>query len=141
VSNQKDNLIYTDTTHLLQAAPKRKGCASQYKGATYDPKRKGNKWYAQIAKDRKKYFLGYHPTEVEAALAYNEAARKLYGKDAFMNDIKQPATASHPNQELQKLAQQMNEDQAKTNTAEKRVKINMSFKEAVKKMGQTPPLK
>jgi len=43
--------------------------------------------------------------------------------------------------ELAKLADQIKQDQAKTNSAEKRVKVNMNFKKAVKKMGQTPPPK
>lgn len=43
--------------------------------------------------------------------------------------------------ELAKLANQIKQDQAKTSSAEKRVKVNTSFKKAVKKMGQTPPPK
>lgn len=50
--------------------------------------------------------------------------------------------AVKPNrQELEKLAQQISEGQAKTHPAEKRVKINISFEEAIKRMVQTPPLK
>lgn len=44
-------------------------------------------------------------------------------------------------QQLEKLAQQINDDQAKTSPAEKRVKLNMPFKKAVKKITQTPPPK
>lgn len=44
-------------------------------------------------------------------------------------------------QQLEKLAKQINDDQTKGSPAEKRVKVNMSFKKAVKKMGQTPPPK
>jgi hypothetical protein len=44
-------------------------------------------------------------------------------------------------QQLEKLAQQINDDQNKASPAEKRVKVNMNFKKAVKKMGQTPPPK
>ena len=43
--------------------------------------------------------------------------------------------------ELAKLADKIKQDQAKTNSAEKRVKVSASFKKAVKKMGQTPPPK
>lgn len=45
------------------------------------------------------------------------------------------------NKELEKLADQIQQDQAKVNSAEKRVKINFSFKKAIKKMVQTPPKK
>lgn len=44
-------------------------------------------------------------------------------------------------EDLQKLAQQISEDQAKDSPAEKRLKINASFKKAVKKIAQTPPPK
>jgi hypothetical protein len=41
--------------------------------------------------------------------------------------------------ELEALAQQITHDQAIVSPAEKRVKINVSFKQAIKKMAQTPP--
>jgi hypothetical protein len=43
--------------------------------------------------------------------------------------------------QLEELAKQINQDQKKDAPAEKRVKIRVSFKKAVKKMGQTPPPK
>jgi hypothetical protein len=43
--------------------------------------------------------------------------------------------------ELERLVEQINQDQKKEASAEKRVKVNTSFKKAVKKMGQTPPPK
>lgn len=44
-------------------------------------------------------------------------------------------------EQLEKLAKQVKQDQQQTSPAEKRVKINSSFKKAVKKMAQTPPPK
>lgn len=44
-------------------------------------------------------------------------------------------------QQLKKLAKQIKEDQSKPKPAEKRVRVNASFKEAVKKMGRTAPPK
>jgi hypothetical protein len=41
-------------------------------------------------------------------------------------------------QHLDDLAKQINQDQKKDASAEKRVKIKTSFKNAVKRMGQTP---
>lgn len=50
--------------------------------------------------------------------------------------------SNKPNKEqLEKLAEQISQDQAKSNPAEKRVKLNTSFKKAVKKIAQTPPPK
>ena len=40
--------------------------------------------------------------------------------------------------EIEVLSKQINQDQAKVSSAEKRFKINMSFKKAIKKMGHTP---
>lgn len=44
-------------------------------------------------------------------------------------------------EQLEKLAEEIKHDQSKTNPAEKRVKLNMSFKKAIKKIAQTPPPK
>lgn len=41
--------------------------------------------------------------------------------------------------ELEDLAKQIKRDQDRASPAEKRVKVDASFKKAVKKMGQTPP--
>jgi hypothetical protein len=56
---------------------------SQYKGVT----RKKNRWYAQLVHNRKHYSLGYFDREVDAARAYNEAARKYHGEFARLNDL------------------------------------------------------
>lgn len=45
-----------------------------------------------------------------------------------------------PNKDdLEKLAKEIKKDQANVNPAEKRVKVDVGFKKAVKKMSQTPP--
>jgi hypothetical protein len=43
--------------------------------------------------------------------------------------------------QLEDLAKQIKQDQAKVSPAEKRVKVDATFAKAVKKMGQTPPPK
>jgi hypothetical protein len=50
-------------------------------------------------------------------------------------------TSKPPRKQLEALSQQIKKDQATTNPAEKRVKISTSFKNAIKKMGRTPPPK
>jgi hypothetical protein len=53
-----------------------------------------------------------------------------------------PMPSKKPSKEqLEKLAKQIKQDQAKSSPAEKRVKLNMPFKKAVKKIAQTPPPK
>jgi hypothetical protein len=52
-----------------------------------------------------------------------------------------PMPSNKPSKEqLEKLAEEIKQDQSKTNPAEKRVKLNMPFKKAVK-IAQTPPPK
>ncbi len=92
LNNQKENLVYKSVTDLLQFAGKRENTSSDFKGVTFCPERKGNKWLARIYRNGKKTFLGYHPTQVDAALAYNVAALDMYGEDAFINDLTKPTT-------------------------------------------------
>lgn len=44
-------------------------------------------------------------------------------------------------EQLEKLAEEVKHGQSKTNPAEKLVRLNTSFKKAVKKIAQTPPPK
>jgi transposase len=65
-----------------KSAP-RSACSSKYKGVHFDPKR--CRWVAQIASAGKHAFLGRFEDEVEAALAYDTAARGLLGPHAYLN--------------------------------------------------------
>jgi hypothetical protein len=44
-----------------------------------------NPWRSEIVIDHKKRYLGNHPTEEAAALAYDRAALAHYGPDAKLN--------------------------------------------------------
>jgi len=57
----------------------------RYKGAYFVKKTK--KWVAKIKLDGKKIHLGYFFTEIEAANAYNKAAKELFGQFANLNQI------------------------------------------------------
>lgn len=57
-----------------------------YKGVCFDKSR--NKYMASIALKGKQYNLGRYDTAEEAALAYNESALRLHGKEASLNEIK-----------------------------------------------------
>lgn len=50
-------------------------------------------WMAQITCNSKKYHLGEHKTEVEAAIAYNNAAKKYFGEFANLNIIEENVIA------------------------------------------------
>jgi len=62
---------------------KRKGSPSKYKGVTWHKYTK--KWQVQICYAGKHKFVGYFNNEIEAAKAYDKAARKFHGDFAVLN--------------------------------------------------------
>ncbi len=59
------------------------GCTSEYKGVCYIPRR--DRWRMQITKNRRVLKTRYCTDEIEAALAYDTAARKHFGAFARVN--------------------------------------------------------
>lgn len=57
----------------------------KYRGTRYCPKR--NRWRAEVHVNKKRYRSNYFRTEEEAALAYNELARKYHGEYAMLNEV------------------------------------------------------
>lgn len=49
--------------------------------------KKNKKWMAKIKKNNKNKYIGYYNFKEEAALAYNEAAKKYHGEFARLNHI------------------------------------------------------
>lgn len=86
-NNQKDNLrICTTSQNLANQRPqKRVGKTSRFKGVFWASEKR--KWQAQVKKDGKKIFLGRFLNENDAATAYNEAAKQIFGNFAFLNII------------------------------------------------------
>ena len=60
-----------------------KNNTSGFKGVSWSRQRK--KWKAYIVKDRKQICLGFFKYKIQAARAYNKAAKKYYGKFAKLN--------------------------------------------------------
>ena len=65
---------------------KRSPGVSRYKGVTYfranNPE---SQWVARITKHANRRYLGAFPTQLQAALAYDDAARALHGEYAGVN--------------------------------------------------------
>ena len=62
----------------------RSGRKSDYIGVKPAP---WNEWYAEIEIDKVKWLIGFYSTSRSAAIAYNRAARYVYGKKAKVNKV------------------------------------------------------
>ena len=79
LDNRKDNLRLVSNQQNQMNIHKKKGTSSKYFGVCLDGRIKlTNRWIASIKVDYKNIFLGRFNTEIEAALAYNNASEK-YG--------------------------------------------------------------
>ena len=58
-------------------------CSSKYKGVCWH--KKSLKWQAEVMFEKKSIFLGYFKNEIDAAKAYDEAAKKYHGQFACLN--------------------------------------------------------
>lgn len=83
LNNQRSNL--RDATYAQNAANRRPspGYSSQFKGVRWYPQLR--KWNARIGHAGKLRHLGYFEDEIDAAKAYDSAARALFGEYARPN--------------------------------------------------------
>lgn len=87
-NNAASNLRWVSRSDVMTKAGPTVGAVSPYKGVCLVART--GKWRAQIAKDGEKHVLGHFATEVEAARAYDEAARRLFGPDTWLNNVMLP---------------------------------------------------
>jgi len=94
LDNRKQNLRPCTVFQNKMNTKMGKQFSSKYKGVSWNkPMRK---WQARIRDHYKRKSLGYFVDEIEAARAYNKAAKELYGEFAYLNVLpKQSLRAKH----------------------------------------------
>jgi hypothetical protein len=89
LNNQKSNLRICTPKDNNRNLKKRKNTKSKYKGVRKVKRAKGPDVYrATIQPEGKHIHLGYYKNEIDAAIAYNEAAIKYYKEFAKLNEIR-----------------------------------------------------
>ncbi|MHC4426509.1 MAG: AP2 domain-containing protein [Planctomycetota bacterium] len=90
LDNRKNNLRNCTLKQNNANSRSAKNASSKYKGVSWNKSRK--KFAAYIKKDGKQINLGLFATEIAAAKAYDEAAKKYHGEFAGLNFETRPVT-------------------------------------------------
>jgi hypothetical protein len=83
LNNRRRNLRNCDRRDNVHNVSKGTRGSSSFKGVFWD--KRLQKWCAKICCDNKVYRLGYFTSEIEAALAYDNKAKELFGVFAHLN--------------------------------------------------------
>ena len=86
LDNRKCNLRYaTHSQNMANRCKRTKSTTSKFVGVSFD--KNNHKWIAHIRHNKVRYTLGRFITEIDAAKAYNKAARKFHKKYAHLNSL------------------------------------------------------
>jgi hypothetical protein len=83
LDNRRENLRICTRSENLRNSRKRPGNSSDYKGVSFF--KPTQSWRSYINFEGKQHSLGYYNTPEEAAIRYNEAAKKHFGEFAYLN--------------------------------------------------------
>ena len=83
LDNRRENLRIATKSENICNSRKRTNTSSRFIGVSFD-KRSGL-WHAYITHCRKRKFLGYFDSEIDAAKAHDAAAKKYHGEFARLN--------------------------------------------------------
>lgn len=84
LNNQRSNLrLCTRIENQRNSRPMCNKTHSRFKGVSWN--RRHNRWRARVTSDNITISLGCFETEIEAAIAYDQAAKKLHGEFARTN--------------------------------------------------------
>lgn len=84
LDNRRSNLrLATQSQNLANRGKYLDDTTSKYKGVSWNIN--AGKWRAYIKQNQKQIHLGYFDSEREAAVAYDNAARRLFGEFANTN--------------------------------------------------------
>jgi hypothetical protein len=84
-NNSVDNLRWCSRSENCSNRGKKENASSSFKGVTWHKQRQ--KWQAAISVEGKSKHLGLFESEVQAAVAYNNAAIQYYAEFACLNVI------------------------------------------------------
>ena len=85
LDNRRENLRFVTRSQQIANCRSHEGSTSRFKGVSRPKGRR--KWIAQISCKGRYHYLGWFDTEEGAACSYNEAAKRLFGEFARLNDI------------------------------------------------------
>jgi hypothetical protein len=83
LDNRKDNLRFATHAQNTRNRRKKKNGSSQFLGVYFNKEK--STWDSQLKHNEKRIWVGRYKSEIDAARAYDEAARRYHGEFARLN--------------------------------------------------------